>query len=132
MDKIKFENKPSTNTPVSAKNLNLMQDNIEKAIDEIEILPLSKTQDMNNLYSNRGIHFYRSTESDELPHYINFPEGATNDGLLITISGPYSNLRFQIYLQENMGYLGRKGVFLRNNTDSWYLAGAYDPDQGVG
>ena len=33
MDKIKFENKPSTNTPVSAKNLNLMQDNIEKAIN---------------------------------------------------------------------------------------------------
>lgn len=32
MNKINFENLPSTNTPLSAENLNLMQDNIEDAI----------------------------------------------------------------------------------------------------
>ena len=31
MDKINFENLPSTNTPINAENLNQMQDNIEQA-----------------------------------------------------------------------------------------------------
>lgn len=35
MDKINFENLPSTNTPVNANNLNDMQDNIEDAIDSM-------------------------------------------------------------------------------------------------
>ena len=33
MEKINFENLPSTNVPISADNLNLMQDNIENAIN---------------------------------------------------------------------------------------------------
>lgn len=36
MNKINFENLPSTNTPISAENLNLMQDNIESEIIEQE------------------------------------------------------------------------------------------------
>lgn len=34
MDKINFENRPSTNTPINAKNLNRMQDNAENGIEE--------------------------------------------------------------------------------------------------
>lgn len=34
MDKINFENLPSTNTPISAENLNKLQNNIETAISE--------------------------------------------------------------------------------------------------
>ena len=34
MNKITFEDLPSTNTPINAENLNLMQDNIESAINE--------------------------------------------------------------------------------------------------
>lgn len=33
MQKINFENKPSTNTPINATNLNTLQDNVEDAID---------------------------------------------------------------------------------------------------
>ena len=33
MDKINFENLPSTNTPVSAENLNKIQDNVERALN---------------------------------------------------------------------------------------------------
>lgn len=33
MEKINFENKPSTNTPINANNLNLLQDNIEDEFD---------------------------------------------------------------------------------------------------
>ena len=35
MQKINFENKPSTNSPINADNLNLLQDNVEDAIDEV-------------------------------------------------------------------------------------------------
>lgn len=35
MDKINFENLPSTNTPISAENLNLMQTNVETAINQV-------------------------------------------------------------------------------------------------
>lgn len=34
MNKINFENLPSTNTPLSAENLNLLQDNVEEGIQE--------------------------------------------------------------------------------------------------
>lgn len=35
MQKINFENKPSTNSPINATNLNALQDNVEDAIDEV-------------------------------------------------------------------------------------------------
>lgn len=35
MNKINFENLPSTNTPINAENLNAMQNNIENAINNI-------------------------------------------------------------------------------------------------
>lgn len=44
---IEFENKPSTNTPINATNLNTLQDNVEDAIDEVQKnLNLSKQQDI--------------------------------------------------------------------------------------
>ena len=36
MQKINFKNLPSTDTPINATNLNLMQDNIESAIEDVE------------------------------------------------------------------------------------------------
>ena len=36
MQKINFENKPSTNSPINANNLNLLQDNVEDAINEVD------------------------------------------------------------------------------------------------
>ena len=38
MDKINFQNLPSTETPINADNLNLLQDNIEDAIEELKTL----------------------------------------------------------------------------------------------
>lgn len=42
MDKINFENLPSTNTPISAENLNLMQTNAENAINQVASQILKK------------------------------------------------------------------------------------------
>lgn len=36
MQKINFENKPDTSSPINASNLNALQDNIEDAIDEVD------------------------------------------------------------------------------------------------
>ena len=36
MQKINFENKPSTVSPINATNLNALQDNVEDAIDEVQ------------------------------------------------------------------------------------------------
>lgn len=36
MQKINFKNLPDTSTPLSAENLNLLQDNIESAIEDVE------------------------------------------------------------------------------------------------
>ena len=46
MQKINFENKPSTNSPINADNLNLLQDNVEDAIDEVsdDIIYVEYTQ----------------------------------------------------------------------------------------
>lgn len=33
---IEFENKPSTNTPINATNLNLLQDNVENGINDVQ------------------------------------------------------------------------------------------------
>lgn len=53
MEKINFENKPSTNTPINATNLNLLQDNIEDEFDikdaEIGDLNSLNTTDKSNL-----------------------------------------------------------------------------------
>ena len=35
MQKINFENKPSTVSPINATNLNALQDNVENAINEL-------------------------------------------------------------------------------------------------
>lgn len=37
MQKINFKNKPSTDSPINADNLNLLQDNVEDAIDLVDI-----------------------------------------------------------------------------------------------
>ena len=46
MQKINFENKPSTKSPINADNLNLLQDNVEDAIDEVsdDIIYVEYTQ----------------------------------------------------------------------------------------
>lgn len=46
MEKIDFENYPSTNSPINATNLNLLQDNVE---DDIGILNSLNTTDKSNL-----------------------------------------------------------------------------------
>lgn len=77
MDKINFENKPSTKTPINATNLNKMQDNIEKAIENLEYGTITGTA-LNwvkngklisiNGYLSIGQDHAESTEIFKLPY----------------------------------------------------------------
>lgn len=53
MDKINFQNLPSTETPINADNLNKLQDNVENAIgvvdDKVSHIDFELLQDANNL-----------------------------------------------------------------------------------
>ena len=57
MQKINFENKPSTNSPINADNLNLLQDNVEDAIDEVsdDIIYVEYTQNY-SITTGTGTH----------------------------------------------------------------------------
>lgn len=57
MKKINFEDKPSTNSPINADNLKLLQDNVEDAIDEVsdDIIFVEYTQNY-SLSGGAGTH----------------------------------------------------------------------------
>ena len=57
MQKINFEDKPSTNSPINADNLNLLQDNVEDAIDEVsdDIIYVEYTQNY-SITTGAGTH----------------------------------------------------------------------------
>lgn len=61
MNKINFENLPSTNTPLSAENLNLLQDNVEDAIDNVSI----ELDDEVSTSSTNGV------ENQAITNYVN-------------------------------------------------------------
>ena len=48
MDKINFQNKPNTTTPINATNLNQLQDNVESAINETKTWKLVGTVTSND------------------------------------------------------------------------------------
>lgn len=57
MQKINFENKPDTSSPINASNLNLLQENVENAIDEVsdDIIFVEYTQNY-SLSGGAGTH----------------------------------------------------------------------------
>ena len=57
MQKINFENKPSTVSPINATNLNALQDNVEDAIDEVsdDIIYVEYTQNY-SITAGAGTH----------------------------------------------------------------------------
>lgn len=58
MQKINFKNLPSTDTPINATNLNLMQDNIESAIEDVEdtIPTIENSLDSDSATNGASVH----------------------------------------------------------------------------
>lgn len=62
MDKITFENLPSTNTPINADNLNAMQNNVDNAKLDKTIAVTEAGTDLND-YKDDGIYFFVNNAS---------------------------------------------------------------------
>ena len=67
MNKIKFENLPSKKTPLSAEILNIMQDNIEKAITNVfDNIIISKIEE---LFYDSTASYNSATLKDDITNY---------------------------------------------------------------
>lgn len=68
MNKINFKNLPDTSTPLNAQNLNLLQDNVEDAIDSITIdLDDEVSTSSTNGIENQAITNYVNDIADTIP-----------------------------------------------------------------
>lgn len=106
MDKINFENLPSTNTPVNAENLNLLQTNVDNA-------KLEKT--VNVSASNPNLNDYKT----EGRYYI--PNGATNipagvNGILEVYLTPPGMVK-QIWYRHGTANTNDYETYVRTSTD---------------
>lgn len=64
MNKINWENSPSTNTPLNADNLNRMQNYIEEAIDGIILFESGNGDNSGNITLNETIANFREVKVD--------------------------------------------------------------------
>lgn len=87
MTKIEFKNLPDTSTPLSAENLNTMQDNIEDAIDNVSIdLDDEVSTTSTNGIENQAITNYVDGEIQDTKDYVD-SEVATKQDILTTTHG---------------------------------------------
>ena len=94
MKKIKFENLPSKKTPLSAEILNIMQDNIEKAIQ------ISKIKE---LFYDSTASYNSATLNDDITNYdIIVIIGQSSDGYLCStvIYKPYVGAKIGLTAPE--------------------------------
>lgn len=105
MQKINFENKPSTNSPINADNLNLLQDNVEDAIDEVTISDVYSTSETktNKIWINNKPVYRKLIDIGNLPnndykqinHNIeNIDELVNVNAIAVSSGGYYFNIPF--------------------------------------
>lgn len=123
MNKINFQNLPSTSTPVNATNLNKIQENVEKEV------PVADTRRANlswNNYVTSG-EKYRITTINGLESGTSLgegaPTGAYDYGTLITLNPRQSTTsgydQTQIYIEDGLTNSSRKGLYFRKRTGDW-------------
>lgn len=109
MQKINFQNLPSTTTPVNATNLNALQTNVENAIPTkisdltndssfVEYKSVVSNVDLND-YKNYGIYyFYSNCSNAPTDYFYCLIMGAGGDCVQIGASVSYDNLYFRRYV----------------------------------
>lgn len=97
MNKINWQNAPSTATPINAENLNQMQDNIENEINLIKPI---------ELYYNSSASYVSATLNDNITNYdIITVIGQSTDGhqCSTTIYKPYNGAKISLCAPQNSG-----------------------------
>ena len=91
MQKITFKNLPSTNTPLNATNMNLLQDNVEDAIDEASLETYSTSEKQSGTWINgKAIYqktIYLSSLPNETSQTYNFSTYGITPTMLIDARG---------------------------------------------
>lgn len=129
MEKIKFQDYPSTETPLNAENLNTMQDNIENAFEAVDYT--SQCTFMNCTFKGGAIYkigrvvfvqiFIKATVTKEWGEIIKIPDALKP---LVTVSGGatlggtefwvYNTNYIQGVIEKDREY-SITGVYLANN-----------------
>lgn len=110
MQKINFENKPSTNSPINATNLNALQDNVEDEFD-------NKTTEINNLSSKMGNLLDLDTVSkDNLVNAVNEVYNINLETILFEGESNQTN----ITINENINNFDEYGVFYKINGINFF------------
>lgn len=116
MDKITFENLPSTNTPINADNLNDLQDNVDNAkLDKTIIITATATSC--NDYKDDGVYWFGT--ADTRP--TDSPEASTY-GWLQVIPDDGANVRQIWHRSAAINGTNEFKTFVRKysaNTDTW-------------
>lgn len=118
MEKINFENLPSTNTPLDADNLNDMQSNIEKSVVAVGKTQPSTNENVwikkgKNLFDkNNVLNGYRFSSDGAL--YADSDFSATdyievNSGTQYTVSWAIHIVQCVCYYDENKNFISRNG-----------------------
>lgn len=109
MDKINFENLPSTKTPVSAENLNLLQTNVDNAKVEKTIIVTTAGTDLNN-YTNEGRYYFDASHTP-----TNIPAGV--NGLLEVLKSD-NNFIKQIWYRHGTANTDDFETYVRTRVDA--------------
>ena len=108
MNKINFQNLPSTSTPINATNLNQVQTNVDNAKLEKTIVVTATNQDLNN-YRTEGRYYFNVGNAP-----TNRPAG-TNGELEVMIGG--SGLCKQIWYRHGTADTNDYETYVRTSTD---------------
>lgn len=124
MQKITFENLPSTNTPINATNLNAIQTNTENAINELTPVVLfsgdnSGTITLSDNYTNYSyIEVYGTVSYNSYDHvvsvYNKIDTSATN---ICDLS--YVTWHSNDYIQTRYCYLTFSGTSVTHSTERY-------------
>ena len=151
MQKIEFKNLPDTTTPLSAENLNQLQDNVEDAIDNVSIdldsqVSTTSTNGVENQaitnYVNNSIPEVKTTQttSDTATYSCNYIDSlktvsiysnsktasGTDDKISVTFTAPFDGMIEVNGSWSGWAYEGGDiSISITNTTGSATLLGAY-------
>ena len=138
MKKIEFQDYPSTETPLNAENLNGMQDNIEKAINEL--ITEEYKEGTNLIISSSNItpvnaYYKRYGKIVTFKFSFHVTSNITNNTLFATLNIPPSKTGFYSVIRSAAsGQIGAVNITGADNlelkasgtisTDEWYTIAA--------
>ena len=121
---LEFEDLPSTNTPLTADNLNLVQEGIQNDIDNFGASFTEKIGDLTNLNTSDKTSLVNAINSTYPIILYNNPEGSNGE---ITLNDDIENYKYvEIFYRNNDGFYSSRKFYEPSGKkivlDSYYVA----------